>query len=77
MSEREPKITSAIRARLQGIREWMAEEAPYVSVDQRHLDEHTPERAYWHYGYQTALNDVLALIEGRSSQEHRSGDKSS
>ena len=36
MSEREPKITSAIRTRMQGIREWMAEEAPYVTVDQKH-----------------------------------------
>jgi hypothetical protein len=69
MTEQEPNISSAIRARLQGIREWMAEEAPYVATDQRHLDEHTPERAYWHYGYQAALSDVLALIEGLSSQE--------
>lgn len=67
MTEREPKIISAIRARLQGIRKWMAEETPYVTADQRHLDEHTPERAYWHYGYQAALSDVLTLIEGRSA----------
>jgi hypothetical protein len=65
----DPKITSAIRARLQGIREWMAEEAPYVTADQKHLDANTPERAYWHYGYQAALADVLALIEGKSSRE--------
>jgi len=71
MTEREPNIISAIRARLQGIREWMADEAPYVTVDQRHLDAHTPERTYWHYGYQAALSDVLAMIEGRSNQEHR------
>ncbi len=76
MTEREANIASVIRARLRGIREWMAEETPYVSVDQRHLDAHTPERAYWHYGYQTALADVLALIEGRFSQEHGSGDTS-
>lgn len=69
MTEREPKIISAIRARLQGIREWMAEEAPYVAADQRHLDANTPERAYWHYGYQAALSDILAIMEGRSSQE--------
>lgn len=72
MSAREPKeISSAIRTRMQGIREWMAEEAPYITVDQRHLDANTPERAYWHYGYQAALSDVLAMIEGRSSRERR------
>jgi hypothetical protein len=69
MTEREPNLTSAIRARMQGIREWIAETAPYLTADQRHLDAHTPERAYWHYGYQAALSDVLAMIEGRSSRE--------
>lgn len=72
MTQREPNIISAMRARLRGIREWMAEEAPYVTVDQRHLDAHTPERAYWHYGYQAALGDVLALLEGTPIQERRS-----
>jgi hypothetical protein len=71
MTQREPNIILAIRARLQGIREWMAEEAPYVTIDQRHLDEHTPERAYWHYGYQAALGDVLALLEGTPIEERR------
>jgi len=76
--KREPsEIVSVVRARMQGIREWMAEEAPYVTADQRHLDANTPERAYWHYGYQTALADVIALIEGRSNQTHDSGDTSS
>lgn len=59
----DPKIASAIQARLNGIREWMAAEAPYVGADQRHLDANTPERAYWHYGYQAALQDVLDLAE--------------
>jgi len=72
MTAREPDIASAIRTRLQGIREWMAEEAPYVTADQKHLDANTPERAYWHYGYQVALSDLLALIEGRPSQERHS-----
>jgi hypothetical protein len=77
MTTLDPKIASAIQARLQGIREWMAEEAPYSIADQRHLDANTPERAYWHLGYQAALQDVLDWAEGRSNAEHRSGDKSS
>jgi hypothetical protein len=60
-------LASTIRKRMRGLREWIADEAPYVAVDQRHLDENTPERAYWHYGYQAALSDVLRLIE----REHR------
>lgn len=53
---------SIIRQRRDNIREWLEEEAPYTEVDQRHLDAHTPERAYWHHGYQAALNDVMAML---------------
>lgn len=78
MKQRNPGgIISAIGERMQCIRQWMADEAPYVAADQRHLDANSPERAYWHYGYQAALKDVLDLVEGRSNQEHRSGDTSS
>jgi hypothetical protein len=69
MAEIDPEI---LRARINGIRQWMADEAPYVAADQRHLDANTPERAYWHYGYQAALADILSLIEQRPSEEHRS-----
>ena len=50
------------------IRQWLEAEAPYAAFDQKHLDADTPERAYWHYGYQAALTDVLNLL--------RSGHKS-
>jgi hypothetical protein len=59
MREIDPQIASAIRARIQVIREWMADEAPYAVADQRHLDSNTPERAYWNFGYQAALQDIL------------------
>lgn len=51
-----------LRQRRDNIREWLEEEAPYTDVDQRHLDAHTPERAYWHHGYQAALSDVMAML---------------
>jgi hypothetical protein len=51
-----------LKDRLKGIEEWMAENAPYVVADQKHLDENSPERAYWHYGYMVALRDVLRLL---------------
>jgi hypothetical protein len=51
-----------LRQRRDNIREWLEEEAPYTEVDQRHLDSHTPERAYWHHGYQAALSDVMAML---------------
>lgn len=72
MAEIDQETLSAIQTRMQGIRDWIADEAPYAAADQRHLHEHTIERAYWHYGYQAALGDVLALIERRANEEDRS-----
>ncbi len=51
-----------LRQRRDGIRQWLAEEAPYAASDQRHLDASTPERAYWHHGYQAALTDIIELL---------------
>lgn len=53
---------SLIRQRRDNIRDWLEEEAPYTDVDQRHLDAQTPERAYWHHGYQAALNDIMMML---------------
>ena len=60
MSESNP--LNLLRRRRDGIREWLDDEAQYADSDQRHLDSDTPERAYWHHGYQAALTDVLALL---------------
>ncbi len=51
-----------LRQRRDGIREWLDEEAPYAAADHKHLDAHTPERAYWHHGYQAALTDVIDML---------------
>jgi hypothetical protein len=51
-----------LQQRLDDIRQWLDDEAPYAECDQRHLDADTPERAYWHHGYQAALADVISLL---------------
>jgi len=51
-----------IEKRRDAIRTWLDDAAPYATHDQRHLDAHTPEQAYWQYGYQAALNDILRLL---------------
>lgn len=53
---------SLLRLRRDRIRQWLDAEMPYTMADQKHLDEATPERAYWHHGYQAALTDVMAMI---------------
>jgi hypothetical protein len=57
------EIEKTIRERLEDIQNWISDEAPYIVADQRHLDANTPERAYWHFGYQAALRDILKLVE--------------
>ena len=43
---------------------WLENEAPYAQFDQHHLDAGTPEQAYWHLGYRSALADLLRLLKG-------------
>jgi hypothetical protein len=57
------EATAKFKDRADGIEAWLLENAPYCSSDQRHLDENTPERAYWHYGYRAALLDVINQLE--------------
>jgi hypothetical protein len=64
---------SMLRQRRDNIREWLEEEAPYTDVDQRHLDAHTPERAYWHHGYQAALTDIMAMLALEDGKTDTSG----
>jgi hypothetical protein len=59
-----------IEQRRDGIRRWLEDEAPHAAFDQKHLDDASPERAYWHHGYQAALSDVLELF---TLAEQRSG----
>jgi hypothetical protein len=59
-----------LKRRRDGIRQWLDDEAPYTEGDQRHLDANTPERAYWHHGYQAALVDVIDLL---TPAEQKSG----
>ena len=54
--------SSVIAERLRQLDRWIEDEAPYVQHDQRHLDAATPEQAYWHLGYRTALRDALELL---------------
>jgi hypothetical protein len=51
-----------LERRRDGIREWLEDEAPHAASDQKHLEIASPERAYWHHGYQAALNDIIDLL---------------
>jgi hypothetical protein len=62
----QPKI-ALLEQRRDDIRDWLNDEAPFTAFDQRHLDADSPERAYWHHGYQSALTDVIRMLSDRIS----------
>jgi hypothetical protein len=62
-----------LQKRRDNIRDWLDEEAPYTECDQKHLDAETPERAYWHHGYQAALDDVINLLSGMTKKSDSVG----
>lgn len=68
-----PRKITVLLGRRDAIRQWLDDQAPFAGADQKHLEADTPERAYWHHGYQSALTDVLNLL----AQKSRSEDKSS
>ncbi len=59
-------VDQAINDRIDSLTEWLTENAPECS-EQAHLDEGSPERAYWHHGYLTALCDLRELLRGQRS----------
>jgi hypothetical protein len=60
--ERNHPPESLIAERIEGLKTWLAEHCHQCEDEQRHLDEGTPERAYWHLGYLCALRDVVKLL---------------
>jgi hypothetical protein len=67
------KNISLLRRRRDDIREWLDIEAPFTEVDQKHLDADTPERAYWHHGYQAALADIIDLLDAERRKSGSGG----
>jgi hypothetical protein len=51
-----------IQERECALHEWIEKNAPECQCEQKHLDEGSQERVYWHYGYMVALRDVIRLL---------------
>lgn len=59
------RLERLIDMRADSLARWLEEHAPRCPSEQRHLDEGTQERAYWHYGYLMALRDMQSSIRKR------------
>jgi len=60
-------VREFLKTRADGIDAWLSEVGNCCKTEQKHCEEGTVERAYWHHGYMMALRDALDLIE-RNSQ---------
>lgn len=61
-SDRAKEITDTLLNREVECGDWLTANAPHVGQEQKHLDEGSAERAYWHYGYLVALRDVRKML---------------
>ena len=62
-----------IEARKKDLADWLAQNAPQCAAEQKHLEEGSQERAYWHYGYLVALRDVMRLMVGEDRPNQKYG----
>ncbi|MFT3724573.1 MAG: hypothetical protein QM773_13425 [Hyphomonadaceae bacterium] len=61
-------LADRLEQRLDAILQWLEQNAPEAREEQRHLDANTTERAYWHYGYAAALQDIRNCLPGKNEQ---------
>lgn len=67
---REATEIAKIENRIRDLSVWLEENATDCRAEQKHLEEGSHERAYWHYGYMVALRDTLALLTGERRTGH-------
>lgn len=51
------------------LRDWLQENHPTIFADQKHTEEGTSERTYWHYGYLVCLRDMMRHLSGTDKKE--------
>jgi hypothetical protein len=64
-------IVAYLKKRRDELVGWLNKEDPHCFARQKHLEEKTEERVYWHYGYLTAVRDTLQLLTRRDSKASR------
>lgn len=64
---------SDLERRADDLLAWLEGYAPDSLVEQKHLTEGSPERAYWHYGYMVAVRDVLKFLTDSESSKSQRG----
>lgn len=55
--------------------DWLKKNHPEVFVEQKHCEEGSSERAYWHHGYMMAIRDVMRILGVMPSELRRFNDR--
>jgi len=63
---------SVIEKRIRDTSAWLEKHGGSCISEQKHLDEGSQERIYWHYGYLIALKDMLHFLTGERSTNQKS-----
>jgi hypothetical protein len=68
------KDLSGLEKRIRETRDWLKKEAPECFSEQKHTEEGTQERIYWHHGYMMGLKDALRFLTGEIEPSSRNAD---
>lgn len=66
-----PDLVPYLRRRRNELIAWLRREDPACFSQQKHLEEGTGERVYWHYGYLSAVRDTLRLLSQKRANAFR------
>ena len=64
----ERDITSYLKKRRAELIAWLKREDVGCFSRQKHLDEGTGERVYWHYGYLCAVRDMVRVLSTKGAK---------
>ncbi len=55
-------VAASLQKRADQIDAWLSEPGSCRKLKRRHRKESAIERVYWHYGYTTAVRDVIEML---------------
>jgi hypothetical protein len=66
--QKDAQVAKRLKERTNALNKWLQANGGTAMREQRHLENNSTERLYWHHGYLAALLDVISLLsdQGRS-----------
>ena len=59
------RLENVLEQRAKDLRRWLETNGRECWDEQKHLQEGSAEQVYWHFGYLSAVQDVLARLGKR------------